>query len=582
MVKTTSILAISMASLLMTGCLTTKTPTLELLDRHSSGLFDEGASEIVAFHANSGRAFVTNANDNSIDIINLNPLTGEAADSPITTSSLVSTSITLPESTIVSDGSTISLGGPNSAAIHVNLLAVAIEADTKQDNGVVAFYQLDNQGNHAFIKAVKVGALPDMVTFTYDGRYLLVANEGEPSGDYRVDPEGSISLIAINDGLAADESTTLTFDAFNAVNSPNVLVGNNPSPETTSFAQDLEPEYITVANDSKSAFVSLQENNAIAVINLDGTPSISTLFSLGFKDHGLEKNSLDADKDDEKATLLTQAGLLGRYQPDTIASYEVKGTTYIVTANEGDAREYIDKKLTEENCSASAQNDTRSRVSYVWDDACIVYKDEWKIKDLNDDEAPHASATFTDVTRILLNDIEDLVVSADLGLNADATQYESLYAFGGRSFSIYNEAGQQVFDSGNDFERITAERFPDTFNSSDNKTSIDNRSDNKGPEPEALALGKIGNRTYAFIGLERMGGIMIYDITVPEEATFVEYINHRNYDADPKSIEAGDLAPEGMAFVSAKNSPTKKPLLLVANEVSGTLTVYQVAFKTDK
>ena len=549
---------------------------LELVDRHTSGLFDEAAAEIVAYHSASKSAYVTNANAGTLDHIDLGQLPSVASTTPYTVANLTSQSIQIPETVTLANGQVIILGGANSVAIANDLMAVAVQASPKQDNGVVLFYQLDDKGAATFQKAVEAGALPDMVTFSPNGKLAIVANEGEPNGDYSIDPEGSITIVDIKDGVAADEGHQLNFHAFNDELADGVLVGNNPSPETTSHAQDIEPEYISVSKDNKWAFVSLQENNAIAKVKLTGDYAITDVIGLGFKDHSQENNKLDANKGDKAALLKTHSGLFGRYQPDSIASYQVNGKHYIVTANEGDAREYINDDIAEADCSAAAQNDTRSNTSYVWDDACIVYKDEWKIKDLTDAEAPHATATFSAQTQAILEEVKDLAVSPDLGYNAETNQYEALYAFGARSFSIFNEQGELVFDSGSDFERITAEQYPDSFNTTDNKTKVDDRSDNKGPEPEALTLAYVEGHTLAIIGLERMGGLMMYDITDPESVSFVQYINHRDYDADPESPDAGDIAPEGLAFVAAKDSPNGKPLVLVANEVSGSMTVYQL------
>ncbi len=550
--------------------------TLELVDRHASGLFDEGAAEIVAFHAASGSAFVTNANDGTLDQIDLSNLPSEAPITPYSVANLKSSSLPLPETVTFTSGETIQVGGANSVAIATNLMAVAVQAKVKQDAGAVLFYSLDQTGTPVFLKAVKAGALPDMVTFSPNGKLVLVANEGEPNDNYTIDPEGSISIVEVRNNVPADTATQLTFAEFNGTLPNGVLVGNNPAPESTTHAQDFEPEYITVSKDNKWAFVSLQENNAIAKIKLTGDYEITNVYGLGFKDHSQESNALDADKDDKIALLKTHANLFGRYQPDSIASYSVNNKQYIVTANEGDAREYIDDRIAEADCNAAAQNDMRSNTTYLWDDACIVYKDEWKIKDLNDSSAPHATASFSNATSALLNDVEDLAVSPDLGYNASANRYDSLYSFGARSFSIFSDTGELVFDSGSDFERITAEAYPEFFNTTDNKTKLDDRSDNKGPEPEALTLAYVEGHTLAIIGLERMGGLMMYDITDPENVEFLQYVNHRDYTADPESPAAGDLAPEGMAFVAAQESPNGKPLVLVANEVSGTLAVYQL------
>lgn len=556
--------------------------SLQLVDRHASGVFDEGASEIVAYHARSHSAYVTNSDAGHLDQIDLSSLGTEPAATPYSIADLESIPFAYPNIAEPNGSDPIDLGGANSVAVYGDLMAIAIEADDKQDRGVVAFYQLDATGVGTLIDTVLVGALPDMVTFSPDGTLVLVANEGEPSDNYVIDPEGSVTIIDIIDGVPADTGTHLDFNAFDNNIDPNVIVGNNPDPETITVSQDLEPEYITVSADSSTAFVSLQENNAIAIIDLT-VPSVTDIFALGFKDYGLEANAVDIDRNDDAAVLIAHAGLYGRYQPDSIATYSVNDTHYIVTANEGDAREYIDDDILEEDCSATAQSDTRTNTTYLWDDECIVYKDEWRAKDLSDDEAPHSDATYSSDVQAIIDaedSYEDIVVSGDLGWDTDTNEYTALYSFGARSFSIFSEDGTLVFDSEKDFEMITAQEYPEYFNSTDGETGIDSRSDDKGPEPEALAIGEVDGYTLAFIGLERMGGIMVYDITDPEDVVFVEYVNHRNYELEEPEVDglesAGDLAPEGFKFVSAADSPNGNPLLLVANEVSGTMTVYQI------
>ena len=148
---------------------------------------------------------------------------------------------------------------------------------------------------------------------------------------------------------------------------------------------------------------------------------------------------------------------------------------------------------------------------------------------------------------------------------------------------IYDEDGKQVFDSGDDFERITARALGQFFNSdNDEANSGDKRSDNKGPEPEGVVVGEHNGKTYAFIGLERVGGIMIYDVSNPYAPVFQDYVNTRNFSSSFDFVNladvkrAGPLGPEGLAFVPAKDSPTGKPLLMVAYEVSGTVKVFEL------
>ena len=81
-----------------------------------------------------------------------------------------------------------------------------------------------------------------------------------------------------------------------------------------------------------------------------------------------------------------------------------------------------------------------------------------------------------------------------------------------------------------------------------------------------MTVGQIGDRIYAFIALERIGGVMVYDVTEPAAASYVNYINTRDFSADM----AGDDSPEGLCFISLDGTP----MLLAACEVSGTVAAY--------
>jgi hypothetical protein len=177
-----------------------------------------------------------------------------------------------------------------------------------------------------------------------------------------------------------------------------------------------------------------------------------------------------------------------------------------------------------------------------------------------------------------VNGMGRLTVTTATGLRADGSCYEDIYVFGARSFSIWRADDlTQVYDSGEDFERITADMFPDNFNSDHAENNFDNRSDNKGPEPEDVKVAKLWGRTYAFIGLERIGGIMIYDISNPHAPFFVQYLNNRDFSGQPATPAAGDLGAEGLLIIEAGRSPIPGvPLLVVANEVSGTTTLFRI------
>jgi hypothetical protein len=234
--------------------------------------------------------------------------------------------------------------------------------------------------------------------------------------------------------------------------------------------------------------------------------------------------------------------VFGMYQPDAIAAYEANGEVYLVTANEGDARDYPG------------------------------YSEETRLGSLVLDLAVFPNAAE-------LQQPENLgrlrTTTAGTDTNGDGL-VDRILAFGARSFSIWTSAGQLLFDSGSQFEEIIAQQFPDDFNANGENGTFDDRSDDKGAEPEALALGEIDGSIYAFIGLERIGGIMVYNISDPLRPHFVTYVNNRDFGGDAAAGTAGDLAPEGIHFVAAADSPTGQPLLIVANELSGTTTVWEI------
>lgn len=380
-----------------------------------------------------------------------------------------------------------------------------------------------------------------MITFTADGTKLLVANEGERVGDPgvdQIDPPGSISIIDLAGGIASATVTTLGFGGFEAQRDALVADGLRVTPGK-SLATDLEPEYITVTPDGTKAYVSIQEANAFAVVDLQ-TKTITGILPLGYEDYDLPGNGFDAsDRDGEVA--IRNWPVKAIYEPDAIASFAVGGKTYIATANEGDARS---------DGSDEARLSTLKLDPTAFPNAAELQKAE-------------------NLGRLNVSKIDgDTDGDGDL---------DEIVTFGGRSFSIFDTDGNLVFDSGDAFESILAAQYPNNFNADNGGNAFDDRSDNKGPEPEAIAIGTIGNRTYAFIGLERVGGIMVYDVTDPAQSQFVQYVNNRDFTKDIETAAAGDSGPEVVQFVAASASPTGKPMLLVANEISGTTTVYDIS-----
>ncbi|TKD60523.1 choice-of-anchor I family protein [Flavobacterium sp. ASW18X] len=457
----------------------------------------EGAAEISAFDAATGRLFTVNVEKDVITVYDISNV-----DAPM----------------FVADIALNGAGAPNSVAVKNGILAVAVEQEVKQDNGYVKFYDTESL---QFISASKVGALPDMVTFTPDGTYVILANEGEPNDDYTVDPKGTISIVEVATGAC----THLDFEAFNGAKESLLENGFRVFGPNASLAMDVEPEYVAVSDDGKKAWVSLQENNGVAVVNLE-TKTIETILPLGYKDYSLPGNEIDpSDKDDK--TELRSVPVFGTYHPDAIAYYSVNGMDYIVTANEGDAREY---------------------------EGDPGFVEEERIKDIVLDPT-----AFPDWENLQADEnlgrLKITLTKGDIDNDGD---FDELYSFGARSFTIWTGTGEMVYDSGNDIAQKTLELTPDTFNGEDG------RSDDKGAEPEAVTVQKIGNKHILFVGLERNNQVLVYDVSNPAAPEFIQLLE-----------TSGDVAPEGVLAIAAADSPTGKDLLVVSNEVSGTVTIYE-------
>jgi hypothetical protein len=650
---------------------------LNSLSTFKTGIFDDGAMEIVAYNEFSQKLYAINGNAKAVDVFD----------------------ISNPANIVKVDSLDISAYGdaPNSVAFYGDLIAIAVQANDFDANGKAVFY--DTTG--AFVVALEVGVLPDMITFNRDGTKVLVANEGQPDNDYTADPEGSVSIIDMTGSLNQAAVTKLDFNSFNANYDPairnfgpvnsfyedfentadslnnlslvatsgdvsfyydefggdhfvkansfasssntvawlitpaqnltgldsayfsfysaknfsggdlDILIStdydaslhSNPAAATwdtltsqfilspgsytdtfsgrfsmhnylaanVSFAfyyrgapgaggstawqiddlnleataprlsQNLEPEYISVSPDNSTAFVVCQENNAMAIIDLS-TNTISSLKPLGFKDWSTGTNRLDASNT-AGAINIRNWPVYGMYMPDAIKAFAVNGSNYVATANEGDARDYD------------------------------AYSEEDRVKDLVLDPS-----AFPNAADLQQNDsLGRLKITTTLGDTDGDGDYDELYAYGGRSFSIWDDQLNLVWDSGDEFAQTLATLQPANFNSTnDDNSSLKSRSDDKGAEPEAIEIAEINGYTIAFIGLERMGGVMVYDISNPSSPSFISYFINRDFSLAADDANAGDLAPEDLKFIPADKSPNGQALLVSANEVSGTLSIYTV------
>lgn len=478
---------------------------------------NNSSTEIVVHDAATQRLFTISSLTDVFDIINFtNPL----APSVINTVNMAP------------------YGGITSIAVKNGIVAVASPNGTNaQQNGSVVFF--DTNGN--FLKQVNVGVLPDMITFTPDGMKVMTANEGEPNDAYTVDPEGSVSIIDISGGiptLTQSNVTTLSFTGYNSQEAAFITSGGRKVKSTSTLAQDLEPEYIAISADSQKAWVSCQENNGIIEVNLSNN-TLGNIWGLGKKDMSLPGNGFDAS-DNNGEVLIANWPVKAYYNPDAMASFKVGNTNYLVTANEGD----------EKDLGGFSERTTVGANGYTLDSA--IFPNASILK------ASHNLGRFR-VTNVNGNTDSD-------------TDFEEIHALGARSFSIFNtDTKQIVYDSGDQFERYIAANHPLIFNADNEANGAKNRSRAKGPEPEGVTLGTIGTQTFAFITLERTGGVMVYNVTDPNNVTFVDYKHSRM-----TSAFGGDNGPEGITYIPPTNMNNGKGYVIVANEISGTLSMYEV------
>ncbi|MES2679897.1 MAG: choice-of-anchor I family protein [Bacteroidota bacterium] len=490
--------------------------SLNLIGSFSNGVSGSNSAEIVAHDPLSQRLFIANSIGAKLDVVNFM--------NPAAPSLLVSVPVT-------------TYGNINSVAVKNGIVAAAIENGVNpQDSGKVVFFNTDG----VFLKQVKVGMMPDMITFNHAGTKVITANEGEPNAAYTNDPDGSVSIIDISGGIANVTQANVshvTFTAYNGQEATLRAQGIRIYGPGANSAKDFEPEYVTVSPDDSKAWVSLQENNAMVQIDLTNN-SITNIRALGTKNHALLNNGFDASNV-TRGVNISNFPVKGFYLPDAIASYTVGGTTYIISANEGDARAY--SGFSEEK-----------RVNQVLLDP-VKFPDGLELKN----NYALGRLNITDRHGDTDND-------GDL---------DTIYAYGSRSFSIWNATtGNLVYDSKDDLETITATgSFSLLFNASNSNGTKKDRSDDKGPEAEGVTIGTVGGNIYAFVALERIGGVMVYDVTNPNSPVYVTYVNNRSLPSN-----GPDLGSEGLIFIPQSQSPNGQHIVIAANEVSSTLTFWGI------
>ena len=503
---------------------------------YTSGSFnaDGGVMEIVVYNKANGHAYAVNGQDGVLASIDI-----AGGDTELS-------SVDIDVKALVSD-SDFTYGDMTSVAVSPDgsLIATALQDADYDEEGRIALFSSDSDGSIELLKVYEAGIQPDMVTFSPDGRYVLTADEGEPREGYdEDDPEGSVTVVSLEDDIVS----VIGFEAFDnplarkALADKGIIMQKGTVP-----SEDFEPEYIAVGNNK--AYITLQEANAVAVLDLDSM-LFTGIYTVGLEDYSIVP--VDIDKKDDAYNPRTYETLRGIRMPDGIAYFSVDGNDYIVTANEGDAREWGDY--------------------------------------LNEDERDFGDGNVSPIGAITAENsgLDGKVVF----LASD--DYDGLddcidYLYGGRTMTIFrvdDNGLEEVFTTADDAERITYSYLPEYYNASNDNAVLDDRSGKKGPEAEAVTVGEVNGRIYAFLALERTGGIIIYDVTDPENSKYVNYINTRDFtsivsgseiyeDGElDKWVTGGDVAPEGLAFASAEDSPTGEALLIAAFEVSGTVAVY--------
>tara|TARA_Y100001934_G_scaffold217076_1_gene257691 strand:+ start:1198 stop:3024 length:1827 start_codon:yes stop_codon:yes gene_type:complete len=470
----------------------------------------KGYAEVPAYDAESKRAFVVNATDNSLDIIDLSN----------------------PHAPVLFSKVAIREGEPNSVAVSSKgLVGVAVANSDKQLDGMAMFFTTDG----TVVGQVSAGALPDMLTFTNDGNKALLANEGEPNQAYDNDPQGSVTVVDVSNLDVANpetysnlEATQVDFTTFDDRMDEAQAIGIRAYGPEATLSQDLEPEYIAVSADDASATIVLQENNAVARLDLT-TNTITALYALGFKDYS--NLSFDFSDTDNAANFKTGYNVRGMYQPDALASFVGNdGETYYISANEGEARNY----------------EGYSEATRVGNEETIILDETAFPEGVSDDDLARLQTTTA-------QNCGDIDADGDL---------DFICSYGARSFSIWKydnfENFLSVWDSGDQIERLMAVngQWLNEYNGT--------RNDDKGAEPEGVVTGQFLGRTLAFIALERASGILVYDVTDPTAPEFMQFIYMHDH-----------VSPEAMTFVSSSQSPNGSPMLVVANEVSGTVAILQ-------
>ncbi|MEB3292357.1 MAG: choice-of-anchor I family protein, partial [Synechococcales bacterium] len=426
--------------------------------------------------------------------------------------------------------------GDTTSRASRNLRVLALDVTTKQVTGEFV-YLLDDISGTGNARTDKLG---DAVSLG-NGRFLVVERDDRSGTNankliYEIDLRGATNinnpanLTRLPIGKTLEQSTVEELSAAGVKTVSKRLVTNAAALGYTGV-EKLEglalvgPNTLAIINDNDFGIGGSSAANGVL-----GGATVPSAIKLGLLEFN-RSNGLDASDTDGSINIRNWP-VFGMYQPDAIANFTANGQTYLITANEGDARDY----------TGFAEEIRVGASGYSLDPTRF----------------PNASTLKANAN------LGRLTVSRATGDTDGDGDFDRIEMLGARSFTIWDTAGNLVFDTGDQMERITADRVPAIFNSNGTATTLDTRSDNKGPEPEGVAIAVVEGRTFGFIGLERTGGVMVYELTDPTAPVFLQYVN-----------PVGDVGPEVLTVIPAAQSPNGKVLLVSANEVSSTTAIYE-------
>ena len=523
---------------------------LKFVGRYTTGA-GLGGAEISAVDSASKRLFITNGAKNTIDIVDISNLKKPKLIKAVSFTSAGATGI-------------------QSVAAKNGVVLVAAQMASATSPGRIFVMDVNGKLRAGLASGIEVGVLPDHVSISPNGKYAIVANEGQPANycltngalPETTDPLGSISIINLSSKTPT--AKTIDFKSFNERTNGVTYAGGRIFGPNASLAQDIEPEYAAFSADSAYAYVTLQENNAVATVDVE-SGAIINIVGLGVKNHNLFNAGLDSSDRDNKIDIVAR-NIQGMYLPDAIGTIDAGGNTYMVTANEGDAREYA--------CLLGGT------------DATKVEAEDPRFADVADTTVDSTFKGSGIAGRMKVTQFSPANISGEV--IRSTTKVKDAFSFGTRSFTVWKSnlnngvfPADLVFDSGDAIERIIAQERPRYFNADWNTSNgfmnqFESRSASKGPEPEGLAIGKAYGRTWMVLALERDNGLMLYDMTNPVKPMFRQYINTSIPGGDIQVGSAGDVSPEGVLFLEAAQSPTGKPMVVVSYELSGTVAFFEV------